>query len=278
MRSWDPILEAAAGIVNEYPYLITLRQLHYRLVMTPGLGYLNNRSDYNQLSSRTAELRRQDAFPALLDQTREIHQRASWDSASDALRSLASQYRRDRTEGQEYLVVVGGEKATLLAQLSDWYEDLGVPIVLTRGYGSQTYLDDIASMVYRDGRDAVLIYAGDLDPSGEDILRDLEDRCAVFDKVEHIAVLPGQIDELSLAVNPGKSTDSRAAGFVARHGELIQVEVEAIEPARLRQLYDDALDRWFDKPTFDALVAEEGAVRRRLRELADDLEDEESDG
>jgi hypothetical protein len=95
-----------------------------------------------------------------------------------------------------------------------------VPIVLTRGYGSQTYLDDIASMVYRDGRDAVLIYAGDLDPSGEDILRDLEGRCAVFDKVEHIAVLPGQIDELGLPVNAGKSTDSRAAGFVARHGEL----------------------------------------------------------
>jgi hypothetical protein len=45
-------------------------------------------------------------------------------------------------------------------------------------------------------------------------------------------------------------------------------------------LYDDALDRWFDKPTFDAVVAEEDAVRLRLLELADDLEaedDEESE-
>ena len=31
-RSWPPIIERAAEIVNSYAYLITLRQLHYLLV------------------------------------------------------------------------------------------------------------------------------------------------------------------------------------------------------------------------------------------------------
>src|SRR5213079_1187012 len=100
-------------------------------------------------------------FPALLDQTRETHQANSWDDPADALRSLTAQYRLDRTDGQSNLLVLAGEKATLLAQLEAWFDNLGLPIVLLRGYGSQTYVDDVRSMVDRDGREPVLIYAGD---------------------------------------------------------------------------------------------------------------------
>jgi hypothetical protein len=276
-RSWGPILGIAAATVDEYPYLITLRQLHYRLVMMPGLEYRNTITDYTQLSARTAAARRAGSFPTLLDQTRQIHRPSCWDDGAHALRSLASQYRCDRTEGQENLVVLGGEKATLLAQLDDWYNELGVPIVLTRGYGSQTYLDDIASMVEADNRPAVLVYAGDLDPSGEDILRDFIERCDVFSKIEHVAVRYGQIAELSLPKMEGNPEDRRAKGFIAKYGELLQVEVEAIEPDTLHQLYDEALDRWFDMPTFESARAREEATRARLQDLADNfpVEDDE---
>lgn len=128
------------------------------------------------------------------------------------------------------------------------FADLGPPIVLLRGYGSQTYVDDVAHLARRDGRKAVLIYGGDFDPSGEDILRDFTERCEVWDQVEHIAVRPGQVDELGLVVNPGKASDSRAGAFVARHGELVQVEVEAIEPDVLRQLYTAALEGFWGCP------------------------------
>jgi hypothetical protein len=39
----------------------------------------------------------------------------------------------------------------------------------------------------------------------------------------------------------GKATDSRAAAFKARHGRLVQVELEALAPDDLRQLFEDAL-------------------------------------
>jgi hypothetical protein len=65
-------------------------------------------------------------------------------------------------------------------ELSNWYEDLGVPIILTRGYGSQTYVDDIAEIVDRNGRPAILVYAVGRGPLGEDIPRDLGERCDGF--------------------------------------------------------------------------------------------------
>lgn len=284
--NWKPIIDAARGIVNGYSYLITLRQLHYRLVMTPGLGYLNKDGFYKQLSSKTAELRRQGTFPTLQDQTREIYSPMSYDSPSQAVDYLARSYTRDRTEGQDYILYLAGEKATLLAQLRSWFASnyvdangnrlygpdddkaLGLPIILTRGYGSQSYLDEVGAHVEADGRKAVLIYAGDFDASGEDILRDFLARCNVWEEIEHIAVRPYQVDELSLPVAPGKALDSRAAGFIERHGELMQVEVEAIPPDTLRDLYQDALDRYWDADAFGAILAAEQADRERLREIA----------
>jgi hypothetical protein len=264
---WEPIIAEAADLVAGYPYAITLRQLHYLLVAGNVGGYRNDESCYKRLSSLTAEARRAGTFPALLDQTRMIDRAAHWASPGAAVRSLAAQYRRDRTEGQDWLVVLGGEKATLLAQLRNWYGALGSPVVLLRGYGSQTYVDDVADLVEADGRPAVLIYAGDLDPSGEDILRDFLDRCPVFDAAEHIAVRPEQLDTFSLAVNPGKQTDSRAAGFVERHGRLIQVEVEALAPDDLRGLYLDAIDAYWDESTYEEVVAREDAERAILDAL-----------
>ncbi|HEY9377833.1 MAG TPA: hypothetical protein VIQ02_12150 [Jiangellaceae bacterium] len=265
-RDWATIVVTGAALVRSYPYRITLRQLHYLLVSSGIGGYVNDESCYKTLSSRTAAARRAGFFPALLDQTRDIDRATSWTSPTEALETIADWYRRDRTEDQDWFVVLGGEKATLLAQLSDWFGDLGLPLVLLRGYSSQTYVDDVAEMVVTDGRPAVLIYAGDFDPSGEDILRDFLARCPHFDKVEHVAVLEPQIGSLGLVEMPGKTTDSRAAGFVARHGRLVQVEVEAIGPAMLRALYQTAIDAYWDESTYDAVIVREDAERARLRD------------
>ena len=264
-RDWAAILAHGATLVRGYPYRITLRQLHYLLVSAGTGGYVNDESCYKTLSAQTAEARRAGRFPKLADQTRTIDRNESWTSPEEALKTIAAWYRRDRTEGQDWFIVLGGEKATLLAQLSDWFGELGFPLVLLRGYSSQTYVDDVADMVRADGRQAVLIYAGDFDPSGEDILRDFLARCPVFDKVEHVAVRPPQIAAFSLDEKPGKVTDSRAAGFTARHGKLVQVEVEAIVPATLRALYQAAIDDYWDESVYDIAVARETVERDRLR-------------
>lgn len=103
------------------------------------------------------------------------------------------------------------------------------------GYSSQTLDEEVITLLEEDDRESVLIYAGDLDPSGEDILRNLT-RHVDFDNVEHIAITLEQIDSLGLTEWPGKVTDPRARKFTAKYGRLFQVEVEAIEPDTLKSL------------------------------------------
>lgn len=260
---WPEILEQAAAVVHSYSTAVTLRQLFYRLVAAVIIP--NTRSAYTTLSSRTAEARRDGWFPALADHTREIWRPFSFDSVEEATSWLSRRYRRDRTDEQEWNVYLGVEKATLTSQLQDWFGDYGVPIVALRGYSSQTLADDVASDICSDGRDAVLLYAGDFDPTGEDILRDFEERTDdAFDEMTRVALTAQQVEQYSLPPQPGKATDSRAASFVARHGELVQVELEALDPETLRQLYTDALLRFFDLSTWEQIVEEEEQERSTL--------------
>lgn len=299
-RSWAPIIERAAQIVRSYTsYLITLRQLHYLLVAEGAGGYRNTGKDYDRLSELTAEARRTAGFPKLIDQTREIHRLQTWARPQSAVTWTANRYRLDRTQGQGFYIVLGGEKATLLAQLAGWFDPLGIPIVLLRGYGSQSYIDNVAMMV-RDAKryrkvPSVLIYAGDLDASGYDILRDFTERCPVFDFVEHIAVEPTQIATFALPINQGKGDDSRAKDFratfpdLARYADtqvssgtwpvqrskggvllpnVVQIEAEAIAPDDLRALYDTTIDLYWDQPTYDAVVEQEAKEREYLVRMA----------
>jgi hypothetical protein len=263
---WGHVLDEARSIVASYDTPVTLRQLFYRLVAA---GVIDNSiSVYKGLSRTTARARRAGTFPALVDFTREVHRAPSWRSPAAALGALVEQYRLDRTRGQEFQVWLGVEKATMVAQLVDWYDDLGLPVVPLRGYSSQSYVDDVADEVERDGRLAVLLYAGDWDPSGEDILRDFLRRTgATFATVEHVALTPAQVAEHGLPIAPGKRTDSRAAAFVERHGQLAQVELEALDPARLHGLYDEALAAYWDTSTYEAVMTEEAEHRVLLDRL-----------
>jgi len=264
--NWSQLLAEAAAIVATYDTLVTLRQLFYRLVATGRLP--NTINAYKALSRFTAEARRLGSFPALMDRTRTIHRHLTFDGPTEARAWLSSVYRRDRTAGQKYSVYLGVEKAGLVAQVQEWFGELGVPILALGGYGSQSYIDDVVKDVEGDGRPAVLLYAGDHDPSGEDIDRDFVQRTDCWAEVRRVALTAGQVAEYSLPAQPGKVTDSRAARFIERHGHLVQVELDALPPDVLRSLLLNALSDWWDESAFDAAVERERRDRRTLRARA----------
>ena len=261
--SWPPILERAAEIVRSYDTGVTLRQLFYRLV---ALALIPNKdSTYKTLSARTAEARRAGEFPALIDRGRMIHRPLTFTGADDARRWLDDIYQHDRTVNMDTSVYLGVEKAGIIAQLDSWFgRDLGVPIVALGGYSSKSYVDEIVVDVRTQQRPAVLLYAGDFDPSGEDIDRDFLKRTACFDKVVRIALTADQVIEYDLPPQPGKASDSRAAGFIARHGELVQVELDALPPDVLRSLYQNALAEFWDESAYRQVLEVEDAERQRL--------------
>lgn len=247
-RDWTAILDRSAGIVRSYDTGVTLRQLFYRLVADGTLP--NTRSAYTSLSSYTAEARRSDWFPQLIDRTRSIHRRKTFEDLTDAREWLANVYRLDRTIGQPYSIYLGVEKAGIVEQLSAWFGDLGVGILALGGYSSQTYVDEVARDVSYYGRPAVLLYAGDFDPSGMDIDRDFTERTGCFAEVVRVALNDEQVRTYDLPPQMGKKSDTRAAGFVAKHGALVQVELDALPPDQLRQLYQDALAPYWDPDAY----------------------------
>jgi hypothetical protein len=266
LRDWPRLLVQAAAIIASYDTGVTLRQLFYRLVAAALLE--NSVNAYKALSKTTAAARRKGRFPDLLDRTRVIHRYRTWDSPDAARAWLARIYRRDRTEGQAVALYLGVEKHGLVEQLQAWFGDLGVPILALGGYSSQTYVDDIVDDVSAQGRPAILIYAGDFDPSGEDIPRDLVARAGCFAEVRRVALSSDQVDAYRLPPQMGKATDSRAAEFVRRHGRLIQVELDALPPDVLQGLFGDAIADYWDEGAYEAALAREAAERAILERAA----------
>ena len=260
---WSTVLTEAEEIVYSYSTGVTLRQLFYRLVAVHRLP--NTQSAYKGLSSRTAEARRAGTFPDLIDRGRQIHRHAHWASPKVALAALARQYRRDRTAGQDESLYIGVEKAGLVMQLESWFGELGIPILALGGYSSQTYVDEVVEDVEGQDRPAVLLYAGDFDPSGEDIDRDFTARTGCFDKVIRVALNVTQVTEYNLPPAMGKRTDSRAGRFIDRHGTLVQVELDALPPDVLEALYREAIEDFWDVSAYESVLEVETAERAQLR-------------
>lgn len=186
--TWPNIIRpAAAAIVRSYSTGVTLRQLFYRLVSLPHdhpARLANTMNEYTALALNTADWRREGIFPDLVDQTRSIAVVPHWDSPKDVIAAAAAGYRRDHTEGQEYQIWLGTEKSGLVNQLKSWFGERGLPIISLGGYASQGYVDQIVRRVDADGRPAILLYAGDHDPTGWSILQNFVDRADCWSNPE----------------------------------------------------------------------------------------------
>ena len=74
--------------------------------------------------------------------------------------------------------------------------------------------------------------------------------------------------EHGLPENPAKAGDSRGAAFKARHGRLVQVEVDALPPDVLRDLFDAAMAGEWDKSQWDKSMKREDRERTKLEDTA----------
>lgn len=70
---------------------------------------------------------------------------------------LRDWYRLDRTEGQEHALYGAVEKDTLRQQLTGWLAEAGVPVLVVRGFSSQSYADVVRDRVTQGQREAVLV-------------------------------------------------------------------------------------------------------------------------
>lgn len=278
--NWSEILPHAASVVRSYQTTgVTLRQLYYRLVAAEMLP--NTQQAYGSLSEHSAQARRDAWFPSLVDNVRGIDRPNLWESAADASAWVLDQYMEDRAAHQPINIYVGVEKNGLKELLFQWFAPFGLPVFACGGYASQSSADEVAADTkegHRKGKPNVLIYAGDFDADGEDILRDFAERAGVFEEVVRVALTPDQIEALRLPPQPGKHSSSRAKAFAAKYHDLfravygydlVQIELDAIPPDTLREIYMDGIREFFEDDVHEEALRHERQQRAILQSVAD---------
>jgi len=121
-----------------------------------------------------------------------------------------------------------------------------------------------------------VLYFGDFDPSGEDMVRSLGERLAFFGVEPEIikcALTREDIERFNLPPDHTKSTDRRAAGFIATHGD-ISVELDALPVDALRDRLIEAVEDHMDRQALAATRAVEAREKERLARVLESMEQE----
>ncbi|MEV7011680.1 hypothetical protein [Streptosporangium sp. NPDC051022] len=152
---------------------------------------------------------------------------------------------------------------------TDWLAEFGIPVVVVRGFSSQSYVEILRRRTHLDPRPAVLLYVGDFDASGEDIERDWIARTGCWAHAERVLLTGEQTRTRGLPAAEGKRDDPRWPAFAARHDldpdRPVQWEVEALEPVELQRALLTAVEPYVDHRILAAVLAEEDRQRRELR-------------
>jgi hypothetical protein len=203
----------------------------------------------------------------LADNTRWQRKPDTYNSIGEALRNTAAFYRKALwTEAGSY-VEIWLEKDALSGVVYPVTQEFDVPLMVARGYASLSFLHSAAEFINTLYVPTYIYHLGDFDPSGvnagekiEETLRELAPDTDIM--FERIAVTPTQIQDWRLPKRPTKQSDSRAKTFGAE-----SVELDAIEPGRLRQLVRDAIERHLPPDQFEVLKAAEESERLLLAGL-----------
>jgi len=117
-------------------------------------------------------------------------------------------------------------------------------------------------------RTPVILYLGDHDPSGEDMVRDIGERLKEFGvlwlQVEKVALTMAQVKRYNPPPNPAKITDPRADAYRAKFGDS-SWEVDALPPDVLRRIIRQAFAKHIDTAKVAAVKAREEADKAELR-------------
>jgi len=270
-------------IIEEYLAMgirLSLRQLYYRLV---GLDIIPNTiPSYKKLGTVISKARLAGLvdWDAIEDRTRQAVIKSEWSSISSIIESALAAYRLPRLDGQYHYVELHCEKDALSSVLEPIASKYHVVLMVNRGYSSQSAMYETAcriqkNMVRYGSQYTTILYLGDLDPSGEDMVRDIQERMEVFRTpvvVKKVALNIDQVEEYNLPPNPAKLTDTRAGEFIAKYG-YESWEVDAIPPQTLQQLVSEELDELLDLDTVASIKEAEERDKEQIRRYLETLEE-----
>ena len=283
-RKWsmnqELLKQKIVEIVTEYMHQninLTNRQLYYQLFAR---GIIPNADEiYKRMCKFITDLRYAGLldWSAIEDRGRVPTIHAEWDNVKSLISSAVSQYRLPRWENQEYYLELYCEKQageSVLKPIADKYH---IYFGYNKGYSSASTMYDLANRIktqIQNGKKARILYFGDHDASGLDMIRDIRDRITEFltngddytepnFEVVPMALTLSQIKKYNPPPNPAKITDPRAKWYLKEYGNK-SWELDALKPEILRKLAEDGIFNYIDLEKYNACIKEEDRQKKAL--------------
>lgn len=150
---------------------VTIRGIYYHLTT---LGLVpKTESGYKRVQNTCANMRREGALPFnyVSDNTRWMRKPRTCNSMNQALQETASFYRRDFLNFTGLDIEIWLEKDALASIFYDITAKWDIPLMVSRGFASLTFLHD-AAIQLEDG--AHIYIFSDYDASGENLARSID--------------------------------------------------------------------------------------------------------
>ncbi len=266
-------LDVMNEIIQEYAddgYKLTLRQLYYQLVSRDIIP--NRIQEYSKLSTVLVKGRMAGIvdWDAIEDRIRVPFLPYWVTGIDDAIDDTINQYRLDRQAGQDVYIELWVEKDALSGVLKRITSHYHINLMVNRGYSSCTAIHDAYerfSQQLNNEKKVVILYLGDHDPSGLDMIRDITDRLNEFGvcpEVVPIGITMQQIRKYKPPTNPAKITDPRAKWYIKKYGNK-SWEVDALNPKILNELVKKNVEKLIDIDMFNKKIRIENVDKSILR-------------
>jgi hypothetical protein len=267
-RSLD-LIEAMCPII-EAAQPITGRGVGYKL-FAAGLIDSMSRPEMARVYRLLKQARENEIIPWdwIVDETRAIERVSTWRDPAAYAECVARSYRRDFWDQQPHRVQVWSEKGTVRGVLAPVLNSYAVGFLAVHGFSSATVAHDIAED--DDGRDLVVLYVGDRDPSGVYMSEvDLPNRFAKYGgdhiKPQRIALTREQVHDLPSFPATDKRKDPRYRWFVSNYGDRCW-ELDAMDPNDLRDCVEDAIVRLIEQTAWQRCEVVNEAEQESLKDI-----------
>lgn len=270
---------AALYAITEEMQPMTVRAVYYQAVVKEIVP--KGKGSYKMVAHDLGMMRKGDVlidgkrmpYKWIVDNVRSLITPFGYDSVAEALEETADNFRVNLWKDAKCRVIVFLEADSLTGVIKQTTLSCGVDLAPVRGYSSLSFLDEIATK-YADFDGPVhCLLLGDYDPSGLNLHSVIERTVTEMAtdinpdadfRWSRIGLTEKQIDKWKLKYLAVNGDDSRSSDFTGKG----TVELDAVEPKKLRKLVKDAIDKYMDDDERAALRADEADQREYIRQLA----------
>ena len=270
MARYDDIIGAVRPLLASYDFKPTIRQIYYRLVSPPYQLIPNTKSAYTGFDKQMVRARERSELPsdAFADTSRQLlGGDDGFDSPEAFLAGLRqylapSNYTGQMWGSQPTQVEVWVEKDALAQVVLRATEPYRVLVYPSRGYSPFTRLAEAVARF--EQKPAILLDLRDLDPSGLDMSRDIQERLARYGgQFQYVRLALNENQVEGLPPNPTKRDDTRGGAYMARLGDRCW-ELDALPPDGLQRLITEAIEARIDWAAWQTTLGRIEAERQTL--------------